>query len=118
MLLDLCNILDIKPTNLPKWRTSMFKYKYRMFYLYVMPALKDIANNKGIFQIEEEIYYATSELFKIDYIFSDSDLSDEIAGDSIYGILRILNIAKQYNTDIFELYKPIIRENIQTVIMV
>jgi hypothetical protein len=56
-------------------------------------------------------------MFKPYYIFPDSDITDEISGDAIYGILRIILNTKQVGFVIYDVVKDIIKENIQTLLM-
>ena len=67
------------------------------------------------------------DIFRNDYILPDTDISDEIAADSIYGILRILLSVKQIqhdllqrrvNSDIYTIIKSVLKENIKTILII
>jgi len=118
LMLDICNILDINIENIKNWRSNHYKLKYQTFYLQVMPALKNIASNTQIYSLEEDIFYITRDMFRAEFIFTDTDVSDIIAGDSMYGILKILLHAKQKNCEVFDIIKDIIKENIKILLMV
>jgi len=118
MMLDLCNLLEVNIENINNWRKQNFKLKYQMFYLQVMPALKNIASNTHLHNLEEDMFYITRDMFQTKYIFPDTDISDEIAGDAIYGILRTLIFSKRQNAEIYEIIKDVIKENFQTLLMV
>ena len=123
MLLDVCNDLDIEIKNINNWRKPYFKLKYQTFYLLVMPAIKNLVtssntmNNILLLNIEEDIFHSTREIFKAEYIFPDTDISDDIAGDAIYGILRILIFGKKTQLNIYNLIKDILKENIQILLI-
>ena len=89
-----------------------------MFYLQVMPALKNIANNTHLHNLEEDMFYLTRDMFQTKYIFPDTDISDEIAGDAIYGMLRTLLNSKRQNAEVYDIIKAVITENFQTLLMV
>jgi hypothetical protein len=118
MLLDLFHNLDIKIENIKNWRKSDFKIKYQIFYLQVMPVIKNIASNTHIHHLEEDLFYITRDMFKPEYLFPDTDISDELSGDAIYGILRIIITTKQIGLELYDIIKDIIKENIQTLLMV
>lgn len=117
-MLDLCNLLEVNIENINNWRKQNFKLKYQMFYLQVMPALKNIASNTHLHNLEEDMFYITRDMFQTKYIFPDTNISDEIAGDAIYGILRTLIFSKRQNAEIYEIIKDVIKENFQTLLMV
>ena len=117
MLLDLCGELDLEVCNINNWRKPYFKLKYQMFYLEVMPTLRNIAMGINFHNLEDTIYYVTRDMFRTDIIFTDTDMSDEIAGDAIYGILRIVLMAKRGNIDSYGIVKSVIKEHFQTRLM-
>lgn len=118
MVLDLCHNLDIKIENIKNWRKANFKLKYQIFYLQVMPAIKNIASNTHIHHLEEDLFYITRDMFRPEYLFPDTDVSDELAGDAIYGILRVIISTKQISLEIYGVVKDILKENIQTLLMI
>jgi hypothetical protein len=118
MVLDLCHYLDMKIENIKNWRKSNFKLKYQIFYLQVMPAIKNIISNTHLHHLEEDLFYITRDMFKSEFLFPDTEISDELAGDAIYGILRIIINTKQMGIDIYNIVKDIMKENIQTLLMV
>ena len=118
MILDLCENLEINIENIKKWRNIHYKIKYQIFYLKVMPALKNIAINTNYHNLEEEMFYMTRDIFRLGYIFPDTDISDEIAGDAIYGIIRILSVAEKTDDNVYDIVKSIIKENVQTLLII
>ena len=144
MMLDLFNRLEINISNIKLWRKENFKLKYQLFYLQTMPIIKNIIKNanlhirqfidiipvtiiSSIDNILGDVYYLTRDIFRNDYILPDTDISDEIAADSIYGILRILLSVKQIqhdllqrrvNSDIYTIIKSVLKENIKTILII
>jgi hypothetical protein len=55
---------------------------------------------------------------KIDFIFPNTDTLDILAGDAIYGILRVLLVSRRQNQEVHEIIKDIIKETFQTLLMV
>lgn len=117
MMLDLCNMLEIDIPNIKNWRTSFFKFKYQVFYLQVMPALKNIANDTQIYSLQDDIIYITRDLFQVDFIFPESEISDIASGDAIYGILRILRHAKRQSNEVYKIFRDVIKNNFKTLLM-
>ena len=117
MMLDLCDILDVKVNNIRSWRAPDFKLKYQVFYLRVMPALKNIASNTHLHSLEENMYYITRDMFRNEFIFPDTDISDLLSGDAIYGIIRMLLLSKRQNIEVHDIIKDIIKENFQVLLM-
>ena len=68
--------------------------------------------------LEEDIFYITREIFRIEFLFPDTDISDILSGDAIYGILRVLLVSRRQNQEVHEIIKDIIKENFQTLLMV
>ena len=116
MVLDLCNYLDIRIKNIQNLRKENFKLKYHNFYLQVMPILKNIARNIYSPSVEEDIFYITRDMFRSEFIFQENDISDLIAGDAIYGILRIIISFEKY-PDTFTIVKSVIQEYIINVFL-
>jgi hypothetical protein len=83
-----------------------------------MPAIKNIASNTHIHHLEEDLFYITRDMFRPEYLFPDTDVSDELAGDAIYGILRVIISTKQISLEIYGVVKDILKENIQTLLMI
>jgi hypothetical protein len=117
MMLDLCHLLEIDVQNIKNWRTPLYKLKYQVFYLQVMPALRNIASNTHFHSLEEDMFYITRDMFRIEFIFPDTDISDIMAGDAIYGIIRILTRAKRQNIEVYSIIRDVIKENFQTLLM-
>jgi hypothetical protein len=117
MLLDLFDKIGLTTDKINIWRNAEFKLKYQIFYLKVMPELKSIASNIYLTHIEEDIFYITQDMFRIEFILPDSINYEELAGDAIYGILRIIMSSQRCNPDIYDIIKDIIKENIQTLLM-
>jgi hypothetical protein len=117
MILDLCHLLEIDVQNIKNWRTPLYKLKYQVFYLQVMPALRNIASNTHFHSLEEDMFYITRDMFRIEFIFPDTDISDIMAGDAIYGIIRILTRAKRQNIEVYSIIRDVIKENFQTLLM-
>ena len=142
MILDLFNTLELNISHIKLWRKENFKLKYQLFYLQTMSIIKNIIKNANLRQsmdiipsaiissmdnVVGDIYYLTRDIFRNDYILPDTDISDEIAADSIYGILRILLSLKQIhsdllqrkiNSDIYIIIKSVIKENIKTFLII
>lgn len=118
MLLDLFDKIGLETDKINIWRQQEFKLKYQIFYLQVMPALRNIATNTHLHHIEEDIFYITRDMFRSEFILPDTINFDEIAGDAIYGILRIILSAQRCTPEIYDIMKDIVRENIQTLLMI
>ena len=118
MMLDLCDNLQIEIKDISNWRKSEFRLKYQIFYLKVMPSLRNIANNTDSHGLSEDIYFTTRDMFRMDFILSDTPNDDLIAGNSIYGILKILLLCSYFDNEIEGIVKSIIKENIQTILMI
>lgn len=128
MMLDLCDELGLEIdniNNINNWRKPYFKLKYQMFYLEVMPTLRNIAMGINFNNLEDIIYYVTRDILRMDIVFTDTDMSDEIAGDAIYGILRIILMAKRFcssypdeDLNNYDMIKSVIKENFQERLMV
>lgn len=118
MVLDMCHNLDIKIENIKNLRKSNFKLKYQIFYLEVIaPQVMSAIKNMNMPQLEHDLYHIIIDMFKPYYLFPDSDIMDEISGDAIYGILRIILNTKQVGFVIYDVVKDILKENIQTLLM-
>lgn len=117
MIFDLFDKIGLKTDKINNWRQQNFKLKYQIFYLHVMPILKNIASNTHMHQIEEDIFYITRDMFKTEFILPDTINYDEIAGDAIYGILRIIISAQRSTPELYDIMKDIVKENIQTFLM-
>jgi len=85
-----------------------------MFYLEVMPTLRNIAMGTRYHDLEDTIYYLTRDMFRPGIIFTDTDMSDEIAGDAVYGILRILSMSKRGDPVNYDLFKEVIKDHFKT----
>ena len=81
-----------------------------------MPILKNIARNIYSPSVEEDIFYITRDMFRSEFIFQENDISDLIAGDAIYGILRIIISFEKY-PDTFTIVKSVIQEYIINVFL-
>jgi hypothetical protein len=120
MVLDLGFFLNIEIPNINQWQTEDFIYKYQMFYLQTMPAIKSIALNCNFPNIAENIYYNTRDLFTMNFIFRDSNVGDQVAAKAVGGLISliyksrwfILPIDNRNNTNIHHLIMNIIKENV------
>ena len=56
-------------------------------------------------------------MFRMEYILPDSINYEEIAADAIYGILRLIMSSQRCHSDIYNIIKDVIKENIQTLLM-
>lgn len=117
MLLDLFYQIGLETGNINIWRHQEFKIKYQIFYLQVMPLLRNIAIDANQSTIENDIFNVTRHMFQSDFILPDTVISDELSGDAIYGILRIIFLSQRCSLKICDIIKDIIRENIQTLLM-
>ena len=117
MFLDLFVAVGLTTDKINIWRNAEFKLKYQIFYLKVMPELKNIASNIYLSHIEEDIFYITQDMFRMEYILPDSINYEEIAADAIYGILRLIMSSQRCHSDIYNIIKDVIKENIQTLLM-
>ena len=68
--------------------------------------------------LEEDIFYITRDIFRTDFIFPNTDILDILAGDAIYGILRVLLVSRRQNQEVHEIIKDIIKETFKTLLMV
>jgi len=117
MMLDMCDILGFDVKNINVWRHQHFRLKYQIFYLKVMPVLKNIVIETDLYKLEEDIFYITRDIFRTEFIFPDTEISHILAGDAIYGILRLLIVSKRKNQEVHQIIKDIIKENFQTLLI-
>lgn len=113
MLFDLCDELNLEVKNINNWRKTYFKLKYQIFYLEAMPTLRNIAMGMRHHNLEDTIYYLTRDMFRADILFTETEMLDEIAGEAIYGILRILLMSKRDPLN-YDLFKSVIKDYFQT----
>ncbi len=114
MLLDLQELICYNFNEKIMWRTESAKLKYQLFYLQVMPILNNIITSTNrYYRVNELVYYYTRDLLKLENVFESASTTDEIAGNAIYGILRILLEVK--NTNINQIIVSIVTEHFKTI---